>query len=98
MKSKWRVYVLIKSKVAETTPFYLNETVRSNQNMMFWFKIISFWLMPGQKKKKSHTMHRLVVFIVFFFWPHKKLAKYPSLESHLMLSHSSSKTKDMLPW
>jgi hypothetical protein len=53
MKSKWRVYVLIKSKVAETTPFYLNETVRSNQNMMFWFKIISFWLMPGQKKKKA---------------------------------------------
>jgi hypothetical protein len=97
MKSKWRVYVLIKSKVAETTPFYLNETVRSNQNMMFWFKIISFWLMPGQKKK-SQTMHRLAVFIVFFFWPHKKLAKYPSLESHLMLSHSSSKTKDMLPW
>ena len=96
MKSKWRVYVLIKSKVAETTPFYLNETVRSNKNIMFWFKTMSFWLMLG-KKNKNQTMHHLAVFIVFFFWPHEKLVKYPSLESHLMLSHSSSKTKDMLP-
>jgi hypothetical protein len=69
MKSKWRVYVLIKSKVAETTPFYLNETVRSNQNMMFWFKIISFWLMPGQKKKKPNDASSGSVYCLLLLAP-----------------------------
>ena len=37
--------------MAKTTSFHLNEIMRFDQNIMFWFKTMSFWSTPNKKNK-----------------------------------------------